>query len=72
MGLKGPNPVLDGIPSAYPKGIAQNHLWRCSHVVDYQKRYSIATKMNDRGKISEQVRLSNDPQTLLRYYDAIY
>lgn len=39
--------------------------------VDYHKRYSIATKMDERGRILEQVRLSNDPQTLLNYVNTL-
>ncbi len=39
--------------------------------VDYHKKYSVATKMNDKGKITEQIRLSNDPQTLLRYAESL-
>jgi len=39
--------------------------------VDYHKKYSIATKMDEKGKILEQVRLKNDPQTLLRYAETL-
>mgnify|MGYP001583575953 CR=1 FL=1 len=39
--------------------------------VDYHKKYSIATKMDNKGRISEQVRLSNDPETLLRYAESL-
>ena len=33
--------------------------------VDYHKKYSIATKMDEKGSILEQVRLRNDPETLI-------
>lgn len=39
--------------------------------VDYHKKYSIATKMDEKGRILEQVRLSNDPQTLSRYAESL-
>jgi len=39
--------------------------------VDYHKRYSIATKMDDRGKVLEQVRLKNDPRTLVRFAESL-
>jgi len=39
--------------------------------VDYHKKYSIATKMDSKGKILEQVRLRNDPQTLVRYAEGL-
>ncbi len=39
--------------------------------VDYHKRYSIATKMDERGRVLEQIRLSNDSQTLLRYAEGL-
>lgn len=35
--------------------------------VDYHKKYSIATKMDKRGAVLEQVRLNNDPHTLSQY-----
>ena len=37
--------------------------------VDYHKKYSFATKLDEEGNILEQVRLSNDPENLLRYFD---
>ena len=37
--------------------------------VDYHKKYSIATKMDEEGNILEQVKLNNDPETLLKYFD---
>jgi len=39
--------------------------------VDYHKKYSIATMMDERGKILKQVRLNNDPQTLSRFAEAL-
>jgi transposase len=39
--------------------------------VDYHKKYSIATKVDNKGRISEQVRLNNDPKTLLRYAEGL-
>lgn len=39
--------------------------------VDYHKRFSFATKMNDKGDILGQVKLQNDPQTLLQYADTL-
>lgn len=39
--------------------------------VDYHKKYSIATMMDEKGKILRQERLSNDPQTLLRYAESL-
>ncbi len=35
--------------------------------VDYHKRYLVATKMDERGRVLEQIRLSNDSQTLSRF-----
>lgn len=35
--------------------------------VDYHKKYSIATKMDEKGNILEQIRLKNDPDTLTKY-----
>jgi transposase len=35
--------------------------------VDYHKHYSVATKMDEQGRVLEQVRLHNDPQTLVGY-----
>jgi transposase len=37
--------------------------------VDYHKRFSVATQMDEKGKILRQVRLSNDPGTLTRFVD---
>jgi len=34
-------------------------------------KYSIATMMDERGKILKQVRLNNDPQTLSRFAEAL-
>lgn len=39
--------------------------------VDYHKNYSVATKMDERGEVLEQVRLSNDPETLLAYAEGL-
>ncbi len=39
--------------------------------VDYHKKYSIATKMDERGRILEQVKMSNDPQTLSRFAEGL-
>jgi transposase len=35
--------------------------------VDYHKHYSVATKMDEQGTVVEQVRLRNDPDTLVGY-----
>mgnify|MGYP000424447629 CR=1 FL=1 len=35
--------------------------------IDYHKRYSVATQMDETGKILSQIRLSNDSDTLLGY-----
>jgi transposase len=35
--------------------------------VDYHKHYSVATKMDEQGRVVEQVRLRNDPDTLVGY-----
>lgn len=35
--------------------------------VDYHKKYSVATRIDERGNIVEQVKLKNDPETLTRY-----
>jgi len=35
--------------------------------VDYHKRYSFATKMDERGQIIEQIKLNNDQETLRAY-----
>jgi transposase len=35
--------------------------------VDYHKKYSVATKINEKGNVLEQVKLKNDPETLTRY-----
>jgi transposase len=35
--------------------------------VDYHKHYSVATKMDEQGTVVEQVRLHNDPDTLVGY-----
>jgi len=35
--------------------------------VDYHKRFSVATQMDEKGKILQQVRLMNDPETLTRF-----
>lgn len=35
--------------------------------VDYHKRFSVATQMDDMGKILQQVRLANDPEALTRF-----
>lgn len=35
--------------------------------VDYHKRYSFATKMDERDQIIEQIKLNNDPETLRAY-----
>jgi len=40
--------------------------------VDYHKKYSIATKMDEEGNILEQVKLNNDPETLLKYFDNLH
>lgn len=39
--------------------------------VDYHKRYSMATKMDEQGTILEQVRLRNDPATLQGYVETL-
>lgn len=39
--------------------------------VDYHKKYCIATKMDDKGNIVQQIRLSNDPETLIKYAEAL-
>lgn len=39
--------------------------------VSYHKKYSIATKMDGRGKILEQVKLKNDTQTLVRFAESL-
>jgi hypothetical protein len=71
MGLKGPT-VFNG-RGTHPIGMAQNLYGGAAMYfgVDYHKKYSIATKMNDKGKISERVRLNNNPQTLLRYAESL-
>ena len=35
--------------------------------VDYHRRYSMATKMDEKGKIVEQLRFNNDPENLARF-----
>lgn len=35
--------------------------------VDYHKRYSFATKMDEQGRIIEQIKLNNDPEALRAY-----
>lgn len=35
--------------------------------LDYHKKYSIATKMDEKGNILEQVKLRNDAETLTKY-----
>jgi len=73
MGLKGPVPherdkrclsLRDSTKTLY--GGAAMYVG-----VDYHKKYSIATKMDDKGRISEQVRLRNDSKTLLRYAESL-
>ena len=39
--------------------------------VDYHKKYSITTKMDDRGKILGQVKVKDDPQTLVRFAESL-
>jgi transposase len=58
---------------AYPKGIAQNLYGGAAMYVgvDYHKKYSVATKMDGKGNIAEQIRLKNDPETLTKYVEAL-
>lgn len=39
--------------------------------VDYHKRYSVTTEMDEKGEVSRQARLKNDPETLTRYVDGL-
>jgi hypothetical protein len=39
--------------------------------VDYHKKYSFATMINEKGTIVEQVKLKNDPETLIHYAETL-
>jgi transposase len=69
MGLKGPVPLMRD-QRAHPLRVAQIPLYGGAAMyigVDYHKKYIVATKMDESGTIMEQVRLNNDPDTLLGY-----
>jgi hypothetical protein len=39
--------------------------------IDYHKRYAVATSMDDKGKVIEQVRLKNEPGDLIGFVDRL-
>ena len=39
--------------------------------LDYHKRYSVATVIDQTGKLVEQVKLNNEPQTLRSYVESL-
>jgi transposase len=66
------NPHTIGVKVLIPVGWHKTHLNGGAAMyigVDYHKKYSIATKMNEEGNIVEQVKLSNNPESLLRYFE---
>lgn len=57
-----------------PLGMAQNTLkevQQCMLELITPKRYSMATMMDEKGRILSQVKLRNDPGTLLNYRGAL-
>ncbi len=39
--------------------------------IDYHKRYAVATSMDDKGQVVEQVRLQNKPEDLVGFVDRL-
>jgi transposase len=64
--------VLSGI-GAHPVGMAHNPKGGAAMYVgvDYHKRYSVTTQMDENGKVLGRARLSNDPDTLRDYVESL-
>ncbi len=72
MGLKGPRHLLWQRYSSLWNGTNPFYGGAAMYVgVDYHKKYSIAPKMDERGRIPWQVKMSNDPQTLSRFAEGL-
>ncbi len=39
--------------------------------IDYHKRYAVATSMDDKGRVVEQIRLQNKPEDLIGFVDRL-